>query len=595
MDDNGNHAVSIPAPRVTGLTVKTSSDPEGQPLSMQFDSENGRAAIVVNEAQFIEQVFRGLEIKAGKYKGRHLSEEVVNEAIKLGRELLAKEDLFEEGVAEQYDDFQKNIAARLVSPVEAKRKELKSPVNEIGKIFQGMPVLVLGELLSIQDDVKTRNKAYKVEKERRDREAAQADEAWQTETTGQLVMVSGLVGSLTGSSSEKIKATLEELENDNFEPHEKFADQYADAVAGTKTTLATMLNAALKAEAEAEARAKAEAERQAERDAELKRLQAEKAEQELKDAANKAMLSVTTIYAEAVGGTVWEIGKAHGRIEDIIIALNPNNHFDKASAVDYLLKTEKALKKAQEAEDRAAEAEANMKADREKEEADRARQERYDRGIKNDELLREAGYLHEEAVGGYYKKGRRIFESEDIWNVDSEFVRSEIKRVDKVIFDEEAAAETAAAAKAEAEAEKEAAEEKARKEAEANRDAAEKAMAEAIFALDDHESIIAAIIAGDIPHVRFDTAPAEKIVLKVIQRSEEAYEEKDCRDALSCSLRYKDEKTEIEFFDGGAPEDANLARDFKGVWFIPNLVKTAYNAGIAGAKLDFTMEESDYI
>ncbi len=505
---HGAEIIQMPihTPKITGLAVNTSNDRDGQPLSMRLDSETGKASIVVNEDRFIDQVFRGLEIKAGKYKGRTISEELISEVIDIGKALLTKEDLFEDGVAGQYDDFQKNIAARIVSPVEEKRRELKKPINEIGKIFQGMPACVLGELLEIQGEVKARNKAYKVEKERRDREAAQADAAWRAETTENLVRISALVGLLTGSSSEKIRKALDELEEDNFEPHEDFAGQYADAVAGTVTTLATMLETAVQTEEEAKADAEKEAKRQAARDAELEKLKAEKAEKELKDKAVKeasaCMLKISEIYMENSDKSATCISNALTEARELIDGCAGNEHFDSKMAESFFKKLDDALGVQVKKEDEAAEAEAKAKADREKAEAARVKQERISRAEENDRLLDTAGYLYDENADYYCKDGRCIFSSEDVMNVDSEFVKSEIKKTDRLILEEKARAE----AEAKAVAEKKAAEEKARKDAEANRAAAEKEMASAVFALNDHESIVAAIISGDIPYVRFDAA-----------------------------------------------------------------------------------------
>lgn len=46
----------------------------------------------------------------------------------------------------------------------------------------------------------------------------------------------------------------------------------------------------------------------------------------------------------------------------------------------------------------------------------------------------------------------------------------------------------------------------------------------------------------------------------------------------------------VRFLDG-EPEDANLSRDFSGVYSIPSLMRRAYNAGKNGE--DFTIEYTE--
>lgn len=513
-------AVLIPVgPRVTGIGVKTSDDHDGQPLSVQIDS-NGKANLVVNEGLFVENVFRGLEIKAGKYKGQLLTEDVVAEAVEYGKELLQKEDLFEEGVAEAFDDFQKNIAARIVSPVEAKRKELKDPVNKIGKIFQGMPALVLGELLEIQDEVKVRNRAYRAEKEKRDREAAQADAQLRTETAGQLARVSSLAGSLAAGSADDIQNALDRLETDNFEPHAEFTVQYADAVAGAASTLAIMLKDVKKKEAAAAAEAEAEAKRQAERDAELAALkkqqaaQAEKQakqreEQQLKDDAAAALLEISDIYMECSEGSSADCDDALSKMARLIDKSIENPYFENERVDSYYNKMDAAKSKAVLKEEEKEKAETKAKAEAEEAEAHRIEKELAEREAENHRLLEKAGYSLGDSSDGentiFEKNGRRIFSLSELKRVESEYVKSEINKFEKILKEEAAREE----AEAKDIAEKEAAEEKARKDTEANRAKAEQAMSDAILACESHEEIISAIKGGGIPHVKFDAAPVE--------------------------------------------------------------------------------------
>ena len=68
--------------------------------------------------------------------------------------------------------------------------------------------------------------------------------------------------------------------------------------------------------------------------------------------------------------------------------------------------------------------------------------------------------------------------------------------------------------------------------------------------------------------------------MNVIQKSlsDEAIEDRDYRDYLTITI---DGKESFRVYDG-EPEDATLARDFNDCWGIVDLMKKAYDAGIAG-------------
>lgn len=78
--------------------------------------------------------------------------------------------------------------------------------------------------------------------------------------------------------------------------------------------------------------------------------------------------------------------------------------------------------------------------------------------------------------------------------------------------------------------------------------------------------------------------------VKIITSSEKFREDHNYREFFIIEI---EGKKGVLFLDG-EPEDANMKRDFKDVWLIPDLLKSAYQAGKNGE--DFSIEEceSDY-
>lgn len=80
--------------------------------------------------------------------------------------------------------------------------------------------------------------------------------------------------------------------------------------------------------------------------------------------------------------------------------------------------------------------------------------------------------------------------------------------------------------------------------------------------------------------------------MKVIVTREEGSDSNDWCYAYSV-LMVGDNARSIEagFVDGGEPEDANLNRDFKDVYKIPEMLRAAYEAGKRGE--GFILEEKE--
>ena len=74
----------------------------------------------------------------------------------------------------------------------------------------------------------------------------------------------------------------------------------------------------------------------------------------------------------------------------------------------------------------------------------------------------------------------------------------------------------------------------------------------------------------------------------VINRSEEEVESCDYRGAIVIKI---DGKQVFKASDG-EPEDATLGRDFSDIYNIPDIIKTAYDAGKNGEKLEIEFEDS---
>ena len=84
------------------------------------------------------------------------------------------------------------------------------------------------------------------------------------------------------------------------------------------------------------------------------------------------------------------------------------------------------------------------------------------------------------------------------------------------------------------------------------------------------------------------TTTKERIMkVKVTKSSNKFMENHDYRSFFVVEV---DGKTKVNFLNG-EPEDANISRDFNGVYSIPGLMKSAHDAGKNGE--DFSIEEGE--
>ena len=79
--------------------------------------------------------------------------------------------------------------------------------------------------------------------------------------------------------------------------------------------------------------------------------------------------------------------------------------------------------------------------------------------------------------------------------------------------------------------------------------------------------------------------------VEVIIRSEKEVAQCDYRDAMVIKINGK----EVFEVSDGEPEDSNLSRNFNSCHSVPDLMKTAYEAGKAGESFDLIEVESDEI
>lgn len=546
---------------ITELKTSTTDDPNLPALSTRTLS-GGVKETLINTKKFIESVFYGLEIPNGTYKGEKISPQLIQEVEETGDELLALslEEMFEGENAAKCKSFQTDVTARVQSPVNTKAKELKQPVNQFRSIMLDLPKQALGRIPEIHEAMIAKNKQFTAEKEKRDREAAQKDAAWQKETTSRLVEVSGLPGKLSAATAAEVEEALQGLGENDYRPHENFIQPYADAVAAAKTTLATMLESKVKEETEAQQRAEDEVKKQAERDSELKRLQEEEVQQQLKDEATDAYMRIMSLYTDNVTGTAQELEDAATLTCEICFEFEGNEYFNNQGAKEIVNKItsahEVACRKEKEDNKKKEEREAQAK----KEAEAQAKREREALVAENTQLILDAGYtLYDDGFGhtDYRKAGRTLVSVDAIERgVSREFVLDAIEKTEKhIIRDKEIAeervvkeirglVEEARNMNSAAEVEerfftegtlaiyggedfsdskrisdvlgetietikaiakfKRAEEEKAKKEHAARFAAAKEEMSAAVLALGTHEEIIAAIIDGSIPHVQFE-------------------------------------------------------------------------------------------
>jgi len=496
----------IALPRITGFGVVERCEDNGTPLKTELDTKTGNMNLVIDKRAFVQQVFNGLTIAGGEHKGKLLSQELIAEEIKRGKELLLKEDLFEGETGEEYRAYQLTVS-KMFSAADNKRKELKDPVNKINKAFQGLLSDTLGELIEIRSAVMTRTKNFKIEAEKREREAAAKDNLWRENTADEILNIASLPGRVTSYDASQIKAVAEELLIERFTPHPDQADRYADAHDQTTQALATMYGDKLKAEEAAALEAKESAKKYAAEQAELEELRAGKVEQGLKDAAAAHLAKVSELFSKCVEADSAVISEAINSADRVAVAFGDNKYIDIPAITGIINKMHSLLEGAYEKEEAAAAA-VKEEADRvakeaaeKKEQADREKAEAAAALEKaNQELLHDAGFTFD---GKAYTKGGFLINADKAKCSPSSDVGAFIVATDKKIAANEAAAEKAEEGRLAAE---KAAAEKAAAEKEADRKSYSlkvEEMTAAISGCEDHEAVVKAILADEIPHVRF--------------------------------------------------------------------------------------------
>lgn len=504
-------------PSITGFGVVERCEENGTPLKTELDSRSGSMNLVIDKRAFVRQVFNGLTVAGGEHKGKLLSQQLIDAEIKRGKELLLKEDLFEGETGEEYRQYQLNVS-KMFTVADNKRKELKDPVTKINKAFQGLLEATLGDLIEIRAKVMVRTKEHRVEVEKRDREAKQADAALREATDNELRRIAYLAVDTMKSTAAEIKEVAAELLASEFAPHESQAVAYVEAVAKASEALANMYNDKVETEAAA-ALQKEEADKKAAADKEeLDKLRAGKADQELKDKAAVHLAHVNELFGKCIGSTSKLIA---GFIASMNLELEEaaaNKHFDSSAASGVKAKMHNLLTEANQKEESAA---AKVRAEEEakKVAADKIKQDAADKKAKEDREKAEAAAALEKANqelllgAGFTFDGKAYTKGGFLINADKA-KRSPASDIGSFIIstDQKIAANEAAAKKAEDTRIKEAkeAKEKADREAEAKKEADRRSMAlkikemtEAVEACKDHEAIVKAILEDGIPHVRF--------------------------------------------------------------------------------------------
>lgn len=172
--------------------------------------------------------------------------------------------------------------------LEAKRKELKAPLLERGRLLDSEAKRITAELLRLEEPIDT---AIKAEEQRRAAEKAAAEEAERqrlAEIQGHINAIRDAAVRFASASSEDIDAYMLEMANleITIEDYAELTGEALQAKQQTLDKLAELHTAALAREAEQE-RIKAERE-------ELERLRAEQAERERIAAAERAEAEAKT-------------------------------------------------------------------------------------------------------------------------------------------------------------------------------------------------------------------------------------------------------------------------------------------------------------
>lgn len=496
----------VAVPRITGFGVVERCEEDGTPLKTELDTRTGSMNLVIDSRAFVKQVFNGLTIAGGEHKGKLLSQELIDEEIKIGKELLLKDDLFEGETSEEYRVYQLKVS-KMFTAADNKRKELKDPVNQISKAFQGLLRDTLGELIEIRAAVMARTKEHKIEVEKREREATAKDNLLREETADEIQRIAYLALNCLDKSAGEVKIISAELLATNFTPHPDQADRYNEALSQTTQALAVMCNDKVKEEVDAALKAEQAAKEAAAAAAELAELRAGKVEQELKDAAGIHLANINHYFSECVGVGSEEIRGAIEAAKDDAGQGVENKYLD-INAINIVIgKMEDLFRDTKQKEaDAAAAAKAETdriakeasdkkeKEDREKAEVAAALKEF------NQELLLAAGFVFD---GKAYTKGGFLLQLDMISGMPTGQVNSLIMTTDEKIAANEAAAKKAEEARIKKE-------EAAKKKAAAEKEAARKSyalkveeMTIAVKECKGPDEMVMAILEGRIPHVRF--------------------------------------------------------------------------------------------
>jgi len=516
----GRQEKGLTLPSITGFGVIERCEENGTPLKTELDSQTGNMNLVIDKRAFVRQVFNGLTIAGGEHKGELLSQDLIDAEIKRGRELLLREDLFEGETSEEYRQYQLNVS-KMFTVADSKRKELKDPVTKINKAFQGLLEATLGDLIEIRAEVMVRTKEHKVEVEKRDREAKQADAALRESTDDEIRRVAYLALDARDSTADQLKEIAAELLASEFTPHESQAVAYVEAVAKASEALADMYQEKTKAEAAAALQKEEDDKKAAADKAELDKLRTEKADQKDKEDGAKYLADIQAEFVKCVEAPLKDILEAidvAGIIDHQAMAVG-NPHYDRESVNVIIEKMEGMRNNAKKQEDDKI-AEAKVDADKIKQDAaDKKAKEDKEKAETaaalekaNQELLLGAGFV---LNGLSYEKGGIHLHVAEAKRSPSSDIGAFIVSTDKKI-----AVNGAAAKKAEdtrIKKEKEAKEKADQKEA-ARKEADRKSMALKVEEMtagvkdivergNSHEEIIKAVVKelleDGIPHVRF--------------------------------------------------------------------------------------------
>jgi hypothetical protein len=508
--DRKDTEVALPAlPTVTDFEVAETVGKDGAPFDLNLNTNTGLMSLTVNQDAIVHQMCFGvLKIKDGPRKGEVITEEMVDGEIERMKGLLEKDDLFADGVADEYRDA-KIFAAKINTPFNDFKVEKKTPINRLGSVIQGVPAAALGEFVQLRQDVLDRLKNHKIETEKREREATAADNLLREKTADEIPRIAYLVLDCRDKSAEEVKVVSAELLATKFTPHTDQADRYNEARSQAMQALAAMYDDKVLAESAAALKAKQDAEKAAAEQAELEELRAGKAEQEMKDNISQNMSSANIHLANCVGATPKEISKAIESAANIGVCMLDayGDHFDRDALDIVTRKMQELLKDAKQKEADAAAAkkaeagrltkeaaEKKEREDREKAEVAAALEKA------NQELLLEAGFTFD---GKAYTKGGFLIRADIAKCSPGSDIGAFIINTDKKIADNEAAAEKAEEArikKEKAAAEKAAAEKEAARKSYALK--VEEMTAE-VKKCKGPDEMVAALLEDRIPHVRF--------------------------------------------------------------------------------------------